>query len=54
MVIKTLNSWGTDAIALVYVLAFIFLATSIAGKQAISWILMKLYEFFILKNPTSV
>jgi len=37
-------TWGA-------VLIFILLLAAIAGRQAIAWLLLRLYELFIQKNP---
>jgi hypothetical protein len=37
-----------------YAVIFILVLAAIAGKEAIAWLLIKLYEFFIQKNPLQV
>lgn len=51
MITDTFNSWRTEVIAFFYAFAFILLIAVSGGKQAVSWILMKLYEIFIKKDP---
>ena len=43
-----------EAIAILPVLLFILLIGIIAGKEVIAWLLMKLYEIFIQRNPLSI
>jgi hypothetical protein len=38
-------------ISWLYAFMLLVIIIALAGKQAISWVLIKLYEFFIQKNP---
>ncbi len=46
-----LNSWRSAMISWLYAFMLLVIIIALAGKQAISWVLIKLYEFFIQKNP---
>ena len=45
-----LNTVKTDIVSWFYAFILLFILIAMAGKQAIAWVLMKLYEFFILRN----
>jgi hypothetical protein len=47
----TYNTPEPEKITWLYALALILIVTAIAGREAIAWLLMKLYEFFIQKTP---
>jgi hypothetical protein len=49
-----INPGREDAMAFLYVLFCIFIIISIAGKEAIAWLLMKLYEIFIQRNSVTI
>jgi hypothetical protein len=42
---------GSELIACLVTALLVFTILSRYGKQVMEWILMKLYEFFIQKNP---
>ncbi len=48
---ETYPAHHPEKITWFYALIFIFGFAIIAGRQAIAWFLIKLYEFFIQKNP---
>src|SRR4029079_19296363 len=45
------NSWKPVVLSWIYVVVMIFVIVLMVGKQTISWVLMKLYEFFIQRSP---
>jgi hypothetical protein len=45
------NSWRSAFISWLYAFMLLVILIALAGKQAVAWTLMKLYEFFIQKNP---
>lgn len=51
MTSSIMNSWRTVIISWMYAFMLLFILFALAGRQAISWVLMKLYEFFIQKTP---
>lgn len=46
-----LDTAKTDIVSLLYAFTLFLILISMAGKQTIAWVLMKLYEFFIQKHP---
>lgn len=42
---------GTGKLIIWYILVFVFLAVTTAGRRFISWVLMRFYEIFIHRNP---
>jgi len=46
-----LNTAKTDIISWFYAFILLLILITMAGKQAIAWVLMKLYEFFIQRHP---
>ncbi|MES1217803.1 MAG: hypothetical protein ABUT20_20020 [Bacteroidota bacterium] len=53
MTTQLFNSWRSTIFSWFYVIVMVFIIVALAGKQVVSWILMKLYEFFIQKSPVS-
>lgn len=45
------NSWRSSFISWFYAFMLVLIIIALAGKQVISWVLMKLYGFFIQQNP---
>lgn len=41
----------TDIVAYWFAAMLLFILAGKYGRQAIEWVLMKLYEFFIQRNP---
>lgn len=45
------TSWRSIIISWLYAFMLVIIIIVLAGKQAVSWMLMRLYEFFIQKSP---
>ncbi|MES1213938.1 MAG: hypothetical protein ABUT20_00355 [Bacteroidota bacterium] len=45
------NSWKPVIVSWIYAVVMVIVIAALAGKQAISWVLMKLYEIFIQRTP---
>jgi hypothetical protein len=47
----TYYTLASEKLSELYFFILILVFALIAGREIISWLLMKLYEFFIQKNP---
>jgi hypothetical protein len=43
-----------DAIAYIMAVAILFILLGRYSRQAMEWLLMKLYEFFVLRGPIAI
>ena len=50
MTSSVFNSWRSNIFSWFYAFVLILAIAVLVGKQAVSWILMKLYEIFIQRN----